>query len=79
MKKIICFLLTIFSIFIIYCHFDNHKVNYVSIGDGLIKGMNSSNIPYYGYNDFVKEYLSRNNKISTFNNEFYNKTILGIT
>ena len=79
MKKIICLLLTFFSIFLIYRHFDNHKINYVSLGDGLIKGMNSSNIAYYGYNDFVKEYLSRNNKISTFNNYFYNKTILEIT
>ena len=79
MKKIGFIILTILGLFLIYRHFDNHQINYVSIGDGLIKGMNSKNQINYGYNDFVKEYLKRKGHLSSFNNSFYNNKVSGLT
>lgn len=78
MRKLLYFLLTFFGIILIYNHFDNHKINYISIGDGLIKGMNYANYSSYGYNDFIKEDLLKKNRLATFNNSFYNKSINGL-
>ena len=79
MKKIISILITVFGIILIYNYFDNHKINYVSIGDNLINGMNSYNIKSYGYNEFVKEYLDKNKRLSSFNNYFFSKNIIDLT
>lgn len=78
MKKLICIFLTIFGLFFIYHHFDSHQIKYVSIGDGLIRGMDSRNQINYGYNDFVKEYLEKKGQLFLFNNSFYNKKIEGL-
>lgn len=78
MKKIFCVLITLLLIFLIYKQFDNHKINYLSIGDGLIRGMNSFNVENYGYNDYIYEYLKQKNKLNSFNNSFYNTKIMNL-
>ena len=78
MKKIMVLILTIFSIFLIYRHFDNYKINYVSIGDGLIKGMNYLKQEGYGYNEFIKDYLVKKKRLGEFNNYYYNQSINGL-
>ena len=70
MKKIIFLLVIILSLFSIYILFDNPKINYLSIGDSLISGVNSYNIEGYGYNNYIKNYLERNNKLLSFNNYY---------
>ena len=57
LKKIIIYGLTFLALFLIYRHFDTKKINYVSIGDGITRGINSYGIESYGYNDFIYDYL----------------------
>jgi len=78
MRKLLYFLITFVGIFLIYMHFDKQKVNYMSIGDGLILGKNPYNMVSYGYNDFVKDYLNKNDRLSFFNVSFYNNKISGL-
>lgn len=65
------------SIFLIFIFSKDKKINYLSIGDTLTRGINSYNIVGYGYNDYVKNYLNRNNLLRTFNNNYYNNSIIG--
>ena len=78
LKKIIIYGLTFLALFLIYRHFDTKKINYVSIGDGITRGINSYGIESYGYNDFIYDYLKKKNKLGTFNSYFYNGTINGL-
>lgn len=66
------------SLFGIYKLFDEPKINYLSIGDSLINGVNSYNIEGYGYNNYIKNYLERNNKLRSFNNYYYNNSLKGL-
>ena len=79
MKKIIFLIILSLSLFGIYILFDNPKINYLSIGDSLIIGVNPYNIEGYGYNNYVKNYLERNDKLLSFNNYYYNNSIMGLT
>ena len=75
MKKIIYILLTIIAIFLIYLNYDRRIYNYVSIGDFLI---NNANNIRGSYNDYVKDYLVKSNKLGNYNNLFYNNSIKGL-
>lgn len=79
MKKILFLIILFLSLFGIYKAFDNPKLNYISIGDSLINGINPYNNTGYGYNDYVKNYLERNNKLRSFNNYYYNNSLKGLT
>jgi len=79
MKKILFLIILFLSLFGIYKAFDNPKLNYISIGDSLINGINPYNNMGYGYNDYVKNYLERNNKLRSFNNYYYNNSLKGLT
>jgi len=79
MKKIF-FIISIFLIvFGIYTINHDSKINYLSMGDSLINGINPYNIEGYGYNNYVKNYLFRNNKLKSFNDYYYNNSIRGLT
>ena len=78
MKKILFLLVTFLCIFLIYQVKNPKKINYVSIGDSLIRGINSFNVKDIGYNELVKESLYQKNQLGQFNNYFYNKTISGL-
>ena len=77
MKKIIILLLCFFSVFLIFVLFKDNKINYLSIGDTMVRGVNSYNIIGNGYNDYVKNYLKRNNLLRSFNTDYYNNSIIG--
>lgn len=77
MKKIIMILICLLSVFLIFIFAKDDKINYLSIGDTLTRGMNSYNVFSNGYNDYVKNYLKRNNMLRTFNNDYYNNSIIG--
>lgn len=46
------------------------KINLVSLGDGFSLGMTSYNVAGPSFNDYLKEHLESQNKISSYNNEF---------
>lgn len=79
MKKIGVICLTLVFLFLIYYHFDNKKINYVSIGDGITRGINIYGYESYGYNDFIYDYLKKKNKLGEFNSYFYSPTVLKLT
>ena len=79
MKKIFFLIIISLIIFGIYKIFDESKINYLSIGDSLINGTNPYNYSGYGYNNYVKNYLERNDKLRSFNNYYYNNSLEGLT
>lgn len=79
MKKIVLIIIIFLGLFYIYHLFDHHKINYVSIGDGLIQGKNSLGQLNYGYNDFIKDYLIKTNHLASFNNSYYSSKISDLT
>ena len=72
MKKIFVLVFSLLCLFLIYKCFDKNKINYVSINDYSIYS-NLSN-----YNEYIKDYLDKNNRLGTFNTSFINKNILSI-
>ena len=78
MKKIVIYILIVISIYLVYDMASSQKINYVSIGDSLVKGINGYNIESYGYNNYVKNYLERNNYLRSYNTYFYNYSIVGL-
>jgi len=79
MKKIIGFLLCFLTVFLIFIFTKDEKINYLAIGDTLTRGVNSYNFYGNGYNDYVKNYLKRNNLLRSFNNYYYNNSLKGLT
>ena len=77
MKKIIALLVCLLSVFLIFMYSSDNKINYLSIGDTLTRGINSYDVIGYGYNDYVKNYLNRNDLLRSFNNDYYNNSIIG--
>lgn len=71
MKKIFYLLLTVIAIISIYSEYGNKRYNYVSLANEAV--LNNRN-----YNDYVKEYLTKNNKLDSFNNYFSNNSINGL-
>ena len=72
LKKIILILLLI-SIFLIGINVKDNKISYISIGDGLSKGMNYNNFESIGYSDYLYNYLKKNNKIELYTKDFSNE------
>lgn len=77
MKKIMILLFCILSVFLVFVFSKDNKLNYLSIGDTLTRGINSYDLIGYGYNDYVKNYLKRNNLLRNFNTNYYNNSIIG--
>ena len=72
LKKIILIILLI-SIFFIGIKVKDNKISYISIGDGLSKGMNYNNFESIGYSDHIYNYLKKNNKIEIYTKDFSNE------
>lgn len=67
--KLIVFIITCILIYIIYSNNSNIKnINYISLGDGYAKGINSYGENSYGYSDYLKDYYDDNNRL----NNYYN-------
>ena len=71
MKKIFYLVLSIIAIISIYLEYGNKKYNYVSLSNNVVLNNRS-------YNDYIKEYLIKNNKLDSFNNLFSNNSINGL-
>lgn len=69
-KKLIMLILTIISIFFIYKINNKNNINYTTIGDGFSVGIDSYGVIDYGYSDYIKDYLEKNNKLNRYIKSF---------
>lgn len=69
LKKILLLIILVIT-FLITLNYDNDKVSYISIGDGLSKGINYNNYQTIGYSDYIKEYFNNNNKLLNYSKDF---------
>lgn len=74
-KKLIMLILTIISIFFIYKINNKNNINYTTIGDGFSVGIDSYGVIDYGYSDYIKDYLEKNNKLNRYIKSFSYQTI----
>lgn len=65
-KLLLLFLIILGSIVVIYDNFYYKTFNYIVLGDSLSMGINPYNQKDYGYNDYVKDYLKKNNQLKTY-------------
>ena len=71
-KKIL--LLIVISItFYITINSANDKLSYISLGDGLSKGINYNNYEGKGYSDFISDYINKYNKLEMYTKDFTNE------
>lgn len=72
LKKMLLILILVL-IFFIGINVKNNKISYISIGDGLSKGMNYNNFKSIGYSDYLYNYLKKENKIELYTKDFSNE------
>ena len=68
--KKVGFILVIVLLIVIYITNKDTKVYYVSLGDGISRGINENDIEGYGYSDYVKDYLNSNKILKEYNKTF---------
>jgi len=74
LKKLLFLVLLIIPIiYIIYSFNNKNNINYTSLGDGYALGINSYGIINYGYSDYLKDYLIKENKLQSYNKDYTNK------
>lgn len=74
MKKIISILILFLSCYFIYNLTIDNELFYLSIGDGIAKGItDDGKVSEYNYTDSIKNYLISKNKLKGFNNSFVDK------
>ncbi len=68
--KLFVFIISLAIVFLIYKGFEDkqRKISYIALGDSVAEGMNSYGNIGYGYPDYIKDYLEKNNSL-----EFYTK------
>jgi len=74
--KLLIFILVIISIYLIYKLNNNNNLTYISLGDGYASGENSYGIVDYGYSDYLKDYLEKNNNLNFYTKKFSNDDIM---
>ena len=73
-KKTIFLLITLLLVYFIYYKFNNHKLNYLALGDSFALGENPYGELTYGYSDFVANYLESKNKLNNYTKDFADST-----
>ena len=63
-------LILFLSCYFIYNNTIDKKIYYLTIGDSLSKGTNQYGVVSYGYNDYVKDYLSSKDLLEDYNQTF---------
>lgn len=75
MKKILFIGILCLGVFLIYLSTFDRKIFYLSLGDELSVGYNAFNTKDYGYSDYVKGYLEKNNKLELYVNSYFKKNL----
>ena len=70
--KLFSLLLIIILVFEIYTYGKSNKLYYLALGDSLAAGINPYGKIDYGYNDYIKDYLTNKKKLAYYKN--YAKT-----
>lgn len=70
LKKILLIIILSF-IFLISINKDD-KISYVSIGDGLSKGINYNNYEGIGFSDYISNHIRKSGKLKMYSNNFSN-------
>lgn len=70
--KLIIFILSLLTVFITYKIFsnENDKIIYIPLGDSIAEGMTPYHNVDYGYTDYIKDYLKKNNKLSFYTKKY---------
>lgn len=66
LKTALVLALTLFIVFVIYLSHIDKKVYYVALGDYQALGLTNEGIITYGYTDYLKDSLKKENKLETF-------------
>lgn len=68
--KLFVFIASMIIVFLIYKGFEHRqeKIYYIALGDSVAEGMNSYGNVGYGYPDYIKDYLEKNDRL-----DFYTK------
>ena len=66
LKTAIVLALTLFIVFVIYLSHIDKKVYYVALGDYQALGLTNEGIITYGYTDYLKDSLKKENKLETY-------------
>lgn len=74
--KLLIFILVIISIYLIYKLNNNNNLTYIALGDGYASGENSYGIVDYGYSDYLKDYLKKNNNLNFYTKKFSSDDIM---
>lgn len=68
MRKILIAVIIVLSVLLIYLGFKDEEIYYFSIGDYLSNGITPYGNNDYGYSDYIKDYISDNDKLETYVN-----------
>jgi len=68
MRKILIAVIIVLSVLLIYLGFKDEEIYYFSIGDYLSRGITPYGNNDYGYSDYIKDYISDNDKLETYVN-----------
>lgn len=70
--KLIVFILSLLIVFTIYKGFskNNSKIIYIPLGDSIAEGMTPYHNIDYGYTDYIKDYLKKNNRLSFYTKKY---------
>ncbi len=68
--KLIVLALTCILVYFIYNTNHHYNITYISLGDGFAMGLNSDGVKGYGYQDYLKDYLKKNNKLHKYYSDF---------
>ena len=70
--KLIVFILSLLIVFTIYKGFskNNSKIIYIPLGDSIAEGMTPYHNIDYGYTDYIKDYLKKNNRLSYYTKKY---------
>ena len=71
--KFIILLLVIFLIYIIFITTNSNNLNYTALGDAYALGVDSYERIDYGYSDYLKDYLSKNQKLNFYTKSYCEK------
>ena len=71
-KRVLVLLIMILVV-VIYLTNKDTKIYYVSLGDGLGRGINANDKIGYGYSDYIKEYLEDIDKLEFYTKQFSDK------